>query len=356
MKKVPLRSALRFVWPAVAFAGLLVLAPVPAFANGGDIHDIDVGAYAGSLHPDSYDGVDPDNGSFWGVRGGYFFTPKWSVEGSWQRFSTNGDNNSSVDLNSLRGNGLWNFRAGKKFRWFLTLGLGKEKIKSDDLGVSESSWGWNWGGGGRWFFGKSKFWGIRADARWIETKPGGDINDTQTNYEGTGGIFFTFGGGVPADSDGDGVNDKMDKCPGTPKGAHIDSTGCPKDSDGDKVYDGLDKCPGTPKGWVVDANGCPKDTDGDGIADMVDKCPNTPKGEKVRDNGCPVEDEDADGVADKDDRCPNTEKGLKVDMVGCPVDLDKDGVWDRLEPTQPLPGQPTPPPQTPPPPPKPPQP
>jgi OmpA-OmpF porin, OOP family len=347
MIMVPLRSALRFVVPAAAVAGLLLLAPVPASANGGDIHDIDVGAYVGSLHPDSYDGVDPDNGTFYGVRGGYFFTPKWSVEGSWQRFSTNGDNNSSVDLNSLRANGLWNFRAGKKFRWFLTLGLGKEKVDSDDLGVSESAWGWNWGGGGRWFFGKSKFWGVRADARWITVKPGGDVNDTQTNYEGTGGIFFTFGGGVPGDADSDGVNDKMDKCTNTPKGAKVDSSGCPKDSDGDHVYDGLDKCDHTPAGWQVDASGCPKDTDGDGVADNVDKCPNTPKEAKADKDGCPIEDEDHDGIWDKLDRCPKTEPGLKVDPVGCPVDEDKDGVWDRKEPVKPA---------TPPPPPKPPQP
>jgi OOP family OmpA-OmpF porin len=325
--------------PAVAAAGLLILTAVPAHANGGDIHDIDVGAYVGSMHPDSYDGLSPDSGSFWGVRGGYFFTPKWSVEGSWQRFSTNGDNDASVDLNSLRANGLWNFRAGKKFRWFLTLGLGREKVHSGDADLSETGWGWNWGGGGRWFFGRSKFWGLRADARWVETKPGGDINDVQTNYEGTGGLFFTFGGGVPGDADGDGVNDKMDKCANTPKGAKVDSNGCPKDTDLDGVFDGIDKCPGTPKGWAVDATGCPKDTDGDGIADKLDKCPNTPKGEKVNNDGCPAEDEDGDGVADKDDRCPGTAKDLKVDMVGCPVDLDKDGVWDKKEPA-PVPPQP----------------
>jgi OmpA-OmpF porin, OOP family len=349
-RQVRLRSTLRFAGPA-AFAALLLLVSRPALANGGDIHDIDVGAYFGTMHADSYDGLDPGSGSLWGVRGGYFFTPKWSVEGSWQRFSTKGDvpgPDPDVNLNSLRANGLWNFRAGKKFRWFLTLGLGREKVDAGDFGT-ETGWGWNWGGGGRWFFGKSKFWGLRADARWIETKPGGDFDGTQSNYEGTGGIFFTFGGGVPPDSDGDGVNDKLDKCGGTPKGAKVDGNGCPKDSDGDRVYDGLDKCPGTPSGWVVDSTGCPKDTDGDGVADMVDKCPNTPKDEKVNSDGCPAADEDGDGVGDKEDRCPGTEKGLKVDIVGCPVDLNKDGVWDRKDATPPPPG-------TPPPPPKPPQP
>jgi OOP family OmpA-OmpF porin len=58
------------------------------------------------------------------------------------------------------------------------------------------------------------------------------------------------------DSDGDGVTDDKDKCPGTPKGVKVDSVGCPLDSDGDGVPDYLDKCPGTPKGAKVDSRGC----------------------------------------------------------------------------------------------------
>jgi hypothetical protein len=319
------------------FAGALLLAltPTAALANGGDIHDIEVGVFTGSMSPDSYDSIDPDNGVFWGLRGGYFFTPKWSVEGTYQRLSTDGDvagASPSVDLSGLRANGLWNFRAGKKFRWFLTLGLGKEKIESDDLDVSESTFGWNYGGGARWFFGKSKFWGLRADARWVMTDPGDIDGGTQTNFEWGGGLMFTFGGGTPPDSDGDKVNDKLDQCAGTPKGAIVDANGCPKDSDGDRVYDGLDKCAATPAGWKVDAHGCPADADGDGVADMVDKCADTPKEAKVDGTGCPVEDEDHDGIWDKIDRCPHTAADLKVDPVGCPIDADKDGNWDKKTP------------------------
>ncbi len=63
--------------------------------------------------------------------------------------------------------------------------------------------------------------------------------------------------GCPVDSDGDGVPDYLDKCPGTPKGVQVARDGCPTDSDGDGVPDYLDKCPGTPRGVKVDANGCP---------------------------------------------------------------------------------------------------
>jgi len=96
-------------------------------------------------------------------------------------------------------------------------------------------------------------------------------------------IFYTS---IYADSDGDGVLDKDDKCPGTPKGVKVDKVGCPLDSDGDGVADYLDKCPNTPKGVQVDTVGCPLDSDGDGVADYLDKCPNTPKGVKVDAAGC----------------------------------------------------------------------
>ena len=105
-----------------------------------------------------------------------------------------------------------------------------------------------------------------------------------------GGIFGSFlciPDTVVKDSDGDGVPDHLDKCPGTPAGAPVDVEGCPLDSDGDGVPDYLDRCPGTPAGVQVNADGCPLDSDGDGVPDYLDKCPNTPAGAKVDADGCP---------------------------------------------------------------------
>ncbi len=90
------------------------------------------------------------------------------------------------------------------------------------------------------------------------------------------------------DSDGDGVGDAIDKCPGTPAGVKVDAVGCPLDNDGDGVPDYLDKCPGTPAGMKVDADGCALDSDGDGVPDALDKCPGTPAGVKVDAFGCPI--------------------------------------------------------------------
>jgi outer membrane protein OmpA-like peptidoglycan-associated protein len=137
-------------------------------------------------------------------------------------------------------------------------------------------------------------------------------------------------GATPRDTDGDGVPDKRDRCPDTPRGARVDASGCPLDGDGDKVFDGLDRCEGTPKGCTIDPSGCPLDGDGDGVCDGVDRCADTPKGAKVDAAGCPL-DADGDGVFDGLDQCADSPKGCTVDAQGCPKDSDGDGVCDGLD-------------------------
>ncbi len=56
------------------------------------------------------------------------------------------------------------------------------------------------------------------------------------------------------DSDGDGVFDSKDKCPGTPAGRKVNADGCELDSDGDGIVDGEDKCPTV---YAKTADGCP---------------------------------------------------------------------------------------------------
>lgn len=130
------------------------------------------------------------------------------------------------------------------------------------------------------------------------------------------GIVFNLG--KAKDTDGDGVADKYDKCPGTPAGVAVDQNGCPHDKDGDGVADYLDKCPDV-KG-LASLDGCP-DRDGDGITDHLDECPDV-KG-LAQFGGCP--DTDGDGIPDHLDKCPK-EKGL-AEFGGCP-DTDGDGIPD----------------------------
>lgn len=94
---------------------------------------------------------------------------------------------------------------------------------------------------------------------------------------------------VELDSDGDGVLDKSDNCPDTPKGDSVNSVGCTiaNDSDKDGVPDKDDKCPNTKVGTKVDYRGCEVDSDDDGIPDSKDKCPDTSKDFMVDGYGCP---------------------------------------------------------------------
>lgn len=135
----------------------------------------------------------------------------------------------------------------------------------------------------------------------------------------TAGLEFALG--AAKDSDGDGVSDKKDKCPGTPAGVKVDENGCPLDRDGDGIPDYKDDCPD--EVGSAQFNGCP-DRDGDGIRDKDDDCPDVAGLAKF--NGCP--DTDEDGVIDSKDKCPNTPKGCAVDADGCPLDSDGDGVID----------------------------
>lgn len=119
------------------------------------------------------------------------------------------------------------------------------------------------------------------------------------------------------DADNDGIGDVEDACPNEP--GPLETGGCP-DQDGDAVADKDDQC--IDLAGLPSMNGCP-DTDKDGFADNVDECPE----QAGRWDGCP--DTDFDGVPDKDDMCPG-ESG-PVENKGCPhaVDSDGDGVADK---------------------------
>jgi len=252
------------------FAALLLTA-VPALADNGEKGDWDLGFYGGYGWPDDYDAFRPKDDFLYGLRAGYFFTPAWSLELSWQRLATETDfdeslglQNTDMTLSCYRLNMLYNFEQGETFRPFVTAGIGCENV--DVRSFSErSDVGYNVGGGLRWFL--SPHFNLRFDGRVIWTPVGGDIDATQQNLETTVGVGWVFGAGPAAtapaaptpdiDSDGDGVYDATDRCPRTPRGWPVDGRGCPLDSDGDGVSDGADLCPGTPRGVKVDNRGCP---------------------------------------------------------------------------------------------------
>lgn len=136
--------------------------------------------------------------------------------------------------------------------------------------------------------------------------------------------------GCPVDIDEDGVLDIFDECPNTKAGIEVDIYGCPFDHDYDSVPDYMDACPDTPQNVAVDSLGCTLDSDNDGIDDLHDKCPESAPQEPVNDEGCPM-DSDHDGVPDINDKCPETNPQFKVDEFGCTPDSDNDGVPDEKD-------------------------
>tara|TARA_R110002049_G_scaffold296797_1_gene485190 strand:+ start:23237 stop:25159 length:1923 start_codon:yes stop_codon:yes gene_type:complete len=144
------------------------------------------------------------------------------------------------------------------------------------------------------------------------------------------------------DTDGDGVPNDIDKCPGTSSGETVNGDGCSEsqvDSDGDSVFDDVDLCADTPEGETVDETGCSisqRDTDLDGIADNIDECPDTDEGLTVDDKGCAEnqQDMDGDGILNDLDLCPGTPQGEPANSNGCSssqIDSDGDSVSDELD-------------------------
>ena len=268
-----------------------------------------------------YDGKQHlDTNLVYGARAGYNFTKALGVEALFDYVNpTESTVNSTKDLAAYRYGGelLYHFIPDSTFVPYLAAGYAGFNF---DKGDKRTRGAFDYGIGAKYFLNDN--FALRADVRHIIYK----IDKTYNNLEYTVGAYIPFGGTkqaakpvepapapvakpvepppapapvakpvvvpppppiVPIDSDGDGVIDSLDKCPGTPAGVKVDSDGCPLDSDRDGVADYLDKCLTTPAGEKVDVDGCPLDSDKDGVPDSLDKCPTTPLGEKVGADGCP---------------------------------------------------------------------
>jgi OmpA-OmpF porin, OOP family len=244
-----------------------------------------------------------DDGFGFQVGLGKNFTPNWSVEAQWGRGEFNAGGRYLTTINEYGLDALYRFLPDSAIRPYLVMGAGGLHDKQDPFDAS-SAFIAEGGAGVLFALGDQTAptrWGLRAEAKYRHSFTG-------TNYGAydpndlliSAGFIFSFGNHAPKpvaapppplDSDGDGVPDDRDRCPGTPAGAKVDVNGCELDSDGDGVVDRLDQCPDTPKGTPVNAVGCPLDSDGDGVIDSMDQCPNTPKGDRVDVHGCTIKDE-----------------------------------------------------------------
>ena len=272
-----------------------------------------------------------EDGLLYGGRLGFMFSNRFGLEATYglADLETDFGGGFATDLEHVGLDAMFRLLPPGRLVPYLTAGWGQLTYDStadnDPFGGRDHVFnGWELGGGLllRLAEGEQTRASLRLDVRDVISNltpafnPGGDA---QHSLLVTAGLGFAFGRSG-RDSDGDGIRDRHDLCPDTPRGAWIDGDGCPRDGDGDGVPDGLDRCDGTPAGAVVDAAGCPRDGDGDGVLDGLDRCAGTPAGAEIDAVGCP-RDSDGDGVLDGLDDCPGTPAHLKVDAKGCPVEI-----------------------------------
>jgi outer membrane protein OmpA-like peptidoglycan-associated protein/opacity protein-like surface antigen len=182
----------------VALVALLLVAASPAFAGGGEKGDWELGVYGGYGWLDDYGFFHPKDHFLYGARFGHFLSNHWSLEFSAQRLKTDTEPDilgmpvTDFKISSLRLNALYNLgEPGKAVRPFLTAGIGQEKTSVEDFGES-CDFGWNAGAGLRLFL--SPHVNLRMDGRYVRTKVGDAIDESQGNVEATLGLGLLFGG------------------------------------------------------------------------------------------------------------------------------------------------------------------
>lgn len=231
-----------------------------------------------------------------GGRLGYNFTNHLGIEGTWEFMKSYVDDKSAtfnrqgqftspindVSITHFNLGLIYHFMPESRFNPYIVGGYGinhySPKINNKNMSTLD-------------FGAGAKYWVADKIALRADVRDNMIFDEHIHNVETTLGVVFAFGGksaaSSPVDSDGDGVVDTLDKCPGTTAGVAVDKDGCPLDSDKDGVADNLDKCPETPVGVAVGKDGCPLDSDKDGVTDNLDKCPGTPAGVTVGKDGCP---------------------------------------------------------------------
>jgi hypothetical protein len=142
----------------------------------------------------------------------------------------------------------------------------------------------------------------------------------------------------PVDSDGDGVADGSDRCPGHDDNIDVDNDdtadGCDSliDSDNDDVADSSDQCPGQDDTIYANNNGVPDcreggDSDGDGVPDGSDQCPGHDDNIDVDNDGIPdgcvsFVDSENGGAGDSADQCAGGEDIINTNNSNVPDCLE----------------------------------
>ncbi|SPD72785.1 conserved exported hypothetical protein [uncultured Desulfobacterium sp.] len=179
---------------------------------------------------------------------GYNFDENLGIEAVYNYLETDarsvgsylGVNAGDVDGNLYRVDLLYHFMPEGEFVPFLAAGVGGISLTPQRNGT-ENDFIVNYGAGLKYFLTDSI--ALRGDVRHMIPF---EDNDSSNNLYYTAGLTFYFGGSKAAEPQAAPVE--------PPKPVKVVEK--PKDSDGDGVFDNEDKCPGTPKGATVNEFGC----------------------------------------------------------------------------------------------------
>ncbi len=220
---------LRKICAVVAISTMAL--PMAALAESGVFY---VNGSAGSINFDEHTNLETDG--VYQLGGEYLFTDNFSAELGYG-FTEPEDpvTKNKVDVDHIFLNGYYYFGDRSRLQPYVSLGVGHAEFDGD--GYDDKDTIASAGIGARLHFTK-RFSG-RVEARALNAVDAGDVHEQYTV-----GLSYAFGvkddkpapvaavaapvavAAAPLDSDGDGVIDDNDLCPGTPAGVKVNEKGC----------------------------------------------------------------------------------------------------------------------------------
>jgi len=260
-------------------SGVIAIFAISANANDDAAEGVYFYPHISYMSYDELVGINFDDDAGMGFAIGYELGTNWAWEASFDQITPHTTSGIGASTNIWELNTIYRFETENGWRPIIIAGVGNIKEKLN-IGYSAGATTFNLGAGVEYFLTDSI--ALRGDVRAIN-----HLDHNATDILTTVGFNFMLGKAAKAmDSDGDGVADGKDICPGTAAGTTVNAKGCELDGDNDGVVDSSDQCPATPAGVAVDSKGCALDSDNDGVANHKDQCPETPAGALVDENGC----------------------------------------------------------------------
>ena len=172
-------------------------------------------------------GLEPDDNGTPVVGAEYAFTDNWSAEFLVAHDETDFEDGTDADVTTWQLGGLYYVGEPSKLRPYLAFGAGEIQLEADRFDTVETTL--NGGVGVKYMFNDRV--GARVESRAIYS-----VDESDTDILLSAALSFYLGDVAaaapaavagPVDSDGDGVTDDRDRCPGTPAGTRVDADGCP---------------------------------------------------------------------------------------------------------------------------------